>query len=287
MLVTSFADAAPLAKKVAKILGAPFALLQEHDFPDGEALVKVPKPQQQVVVVSQLHYPNAKILPLIFALSTLRDLGARRITLVVPYMPYLRQDARFHSGEAVSNHIFTSLFSAYAGRIITIDPHLHRVSNIESLFPQGKRLTAVKLLAAFLRAHYPKAIIVGPDEESFQWAMAVAGLAKTRAMVLKKKRFDDEHVHITEARESLRGQTVAIVDDIISSGHTMLEVIRQAKRQKAKRIVCLAVHGIFAENADEKLRRLGAVVVTTNTIPHQSNRIDVAPLIAEALHGRD
>ncbi|MFH1409251.1 MAG: ribose-phosphate diphosphokinase [Nanoarchaeota archaeon] len=284
MLIVSFPDSAPLARAIAGKCRASFALLALHPFPDGESLVIIPRVKgKHIVFIAHLHHPNAKILPLLFALATAKELGAKSITLVVPYLPYMRQDKRFHEGECVSQQVFAKLLSHYLDKLITIDPHLHRVKKLSQVYRiKTKCLSANDLVASFIKTHFPSAFIIGPDSESDQWATKVARKARLGSSILLKTRFSSESVSLSHLKRELKGKAVVIVDDIISSGNTMLEAVREAKRHQAKKVVCIGVHGLFAKDADKRLQK-HAAVITTNTIPHRTNRIDITDLLAEAI----
>jgi len=169
--------------------------------------------------------------------------------------------------------------------VVTIDPHLHRVKHLKQLFHCPViTLSANALLSDFIGRHYRKELILGPDEESYQWAARIAEKVHAHAVVLRKKRYGSRKVSIkSKGTVDIRGRTVVIVDDIISSGHTMMETIKEARRLGAKRVICITVHGIFAENALRKIRKLGATVHATNTVRNPCADIDVAGLLADAL----
>jgi len=285
-VIVGCSNGVALGKGIARRLGLPFSQLLAQRFPDGELKLKfsVDVKGKDVVLVQTLHPPNEQLLELVFALHTAKELGAKNVTLVVPYMAYLRQDKRFHPGECKSNSIAAGLLSKADG-IITIDPHLHRVKNLREIFHAPVRtLSANALLAQFIGKHYSNELIIGPDEESYQWAARIAEQVHAHAIVLKKKRYSSRRVSIKIRGDvDIKGKTVVIVDDIISSGHTMLETIKECKRIGAKKIVCITVHGIFAEGALKKIRRLGATVHATNTIRSPVADIDVTGLLADAL----
>jgi ribose-phosphate pyrophosphokinase len=285
-LVVGCSMAVDMAKSIARRIGADFSPLSVGRFPDGELRIKFTAPVKgrHVVLVQTLHPANEPLLELIFALHTAQELGAASVTLAVPYMAYLRQDKRFHPGECVSNKIVANLLRD-ADRVITIDPHLHRVKHLREIFHcPVTTLSANALLAGFIGRHYRKELILGPDEESYQWAARIAEKVHAHAVVLRKKRYGSRKVSIKiKGNVDIRGKTVVIVDDIISSGHTMMETIKEAKRLGAKRIICITVHGIFAENALNKIRKLGAIVHATNTVKNPCADIDVAGVLADAL----
>lgn len=277
-----------LAKKVARKINAEYGKLHTDKFPDGETYLKLPFPVQgkKAIIVEGMHpNPNEALIETIFAARTARELGAKDVVLVAPYLAYLRQDKRFHPLECWSNRIMAALLH-FADRIIVVDPHIQRIPNLQSIFKiPAKQITANKLIAEYIQKNIPDPVILGPDEESYQWAEEIAETIRIEATVLRKKRYTSRHVVIKLKRDlSLKNKNVVIVDDIISSGHTMIEVIKQAKKQKAKTITCIAVHGIFAENALSKLKKAGATrIITTNTVVNTTSKIDVSPVIAEEL----
>jgi ribose-phosphate pyrophosphokinase len=276
-----------LAKQVAKNIRAPYSDLLIRNFPDGELYMRLLKEVKgrRVVYINTMHpNPNDSLLEAIFALQTAKELGAKKTVLVAPYLCYMRQDKRFKSGECKSNTIMSSLLDR-ADKIVTIDPHLHRISSLNDIFStKTTGLTANSTLARWIAKKYKRAQIMGPDGESYQWAQAIAEELGEDAIILKKKRYSSRTVRTSVGVDvDVRGQTIILVDDIISSGHTMIEPIKQLKRKGAKKIICLCVHGIFAEDALTKLQRLGATVVSTNSITNPVSKIDISTLLAEAL----
>ncbi len=286
MIIIGCSASRKIAREISRKLRRPYYDLKVDSFPDGETHLGFANDLKgkNVVLVQTLNNPNDKLIEVIFAAYTARDLGAKKVTLVVPYMAYLRQDKRFHAGECVSNRIIARLFSVF-DEIITIDPHLHRVKSLGKLFHKKTiTLTANPLLAGYIRKNIRDAAVIGPDAESFQWALDVARGAGCRATVLKKKRYSSTTVRIKLHEPKIaKGKNVVIVDDIVSTGHTMMETIKEAKKAGAKSIFCLCVHGIYADNALPKLRKMGAKVIATDTIPGETSKIGVAGLICDAL----
>ncbi len=222
----------------------------------------------------------------IFAAETAKDLGAKKVILVAPYLAYMRQDKRFHPGEAVSSRIMAKLLNNSVDKIISIDPHLHRYRSMKEVFTvPAKNLTANSLIADFVKKRYRDAVILGPDWESYQWAEAIAKHIGVESTVLEKTRYSSRHVSVKMKKLiEIKGKTVVIVDDIISTGHTIAEAAKKAKAAGAKKIVAIGVHGLFVENAISKLKKAGvSEVVTTNCIEHKTNKIDVTELLAEEL----
>lgn len=257
-------------------------------FPDGESLVRVEEAVDgcDVVIVCTLSQPDTRFLPLCFLAETLRELGAARVVLVAPYLGYMRQDKRFHSGEAVTAHLFASMLSPHIDWLITVDPHLHRIHALEEIYTvPSVVVSAVPVMAQWIHAHVQRPFIIGPDEESEQWVKEVADRASAPFVVLSKERKGDREVQITlPANLSLEGHTPVLVDDIISSAHTMAEVLTKLRAYSEVPPICVGVHGIFAGDSNTLLQQAGAGrVVTCNTIAHPSNAIDLSAVLVEAM----
>lgn len=275
------------ARTLARRAGAAYLEVEWHRFPDGETGVRVPGPvPARVAVFADLDRPDPKFLPLVFLLDALRDLGAEHVTLVAPYLPYLRQDARFRDGEAITSRTFAAALSPLVDRIVTVDPHLHRYRSLEEIYAaEGVVLSAAETIGRWTGAHVDSPVLIGPDTESRQWVERAAAAADTSFMVLEKKRRGDRDVSIRVGElDMLAGRTPVLVDDIISSGHTMAETVRGLLARGMKSPVCIGVHAVFADGAGRLLADAGAArVVTSNTIAHPSNGIDVFGLLADAL----
>ncbi|RMF06576.1 ribose-phosphate diphosphokinase [Candidatus Woesearchaeota archaeon] len=276
-----------LGRKIARHLRSEYASLVVDHFPDGEFRIRYPKKVdgKTVILVESLRNPNDKIVEVIFAAYTAKDLGAKKVFLVAPYMPYLRQDKRFHPGECVSNAILGKMFHVF-DFILTVDPHLHRVKSLRGLFrTRVKHISANRLIADYIKKNLENPVIIGPDEESYQWAKTVAKYINSHAIILKKKRYNSRSVRIKIKEDvDFKNSSVVLVDDIISSGHTMMETVKEAKKHGAKKIYCMCVHAILADNADKKLKKLGIKgLVATNSVPSPYSRIDLSGTLAEEL----
>ena len=277
-----------LAKKIAKKLKVPYAALIVDHFPDGETYLRLPMDVKgkEVVLVESMHpNPDVIMVETIFAARTAKELGAKKVIIVAPYLAYLRQDKRFHPRECKSNTIMSALMTC-GDEIIAVDPHIQRIKKLQDIFKiKAKQLTSNREIAKYIKKNIKNPVILGPDWESFQWAEKIAKMIKVEVTVLRKKRYTARHVKIKlKIKNGLKGRNVVIIDDIISSGHTMIEVIKQAKKMKSKSITCIGVHGVFAENAYKKLKKAGATrIITTNTIQRPTSKIDISGIIADAL----
>lgn len=276
-----------LARRIAALWPAETGALDLHRFPDGESLVRLDTPPggRGVALVCTLHEPDAKVLPLLFAAGAARELGAVRVGLIAPYLGYMRQDRRFRDGEALTAAHFARLLSAQFDWIATVDPHLHRYPRLDAIYPiPAAAVAAAPLLAQWVREHVPAPLLVGPDEESGQWVAEVARGAGAPHLVLRKERRGDREVRLSAPDLSpWRGRRPVLVDDIVSTGGTLIEAAHLLQAAGLPPPVCLAVHAVFAGAAHENLQRAGLrEVVTANTIPHPSNRLDVGPALAAA-----
>jgi len=280
-----------LAADLASRLSAEPGLLASRRFPDGESYLRLDTPVagRRVVLVCTLDRPDERLLPLVFAAATARELGATAVGLVCPYLGYMRQDSRFRPGEAVTSAIFARVLDPWIDWMVTVDPHLHRRQSLSEIYSMPATvLHAAPAIAAWIRAEVPAPLLVGPDAESEQWVAAVARQAGAPYVVLEKVRRGDRAVEVSvPAVERWRDRTPVLVDDIVSTGRTMIETVGHLGRAGLAAPVCIGVHAVFAGNAWPDLQAAGAArIVTCNTIAHPSNVIDVAPMLAEAARDR-
>ena len=258
--------------------------MEMRRFPDGESYVRIKSDVcgKHVILVCTLDNPDEKIMQVYFFSKIIRKMKASRLTLVSPYLCYMRQDKLFHEGEGVSSIDFAELLSSMVDQIVTVDPHLHRFHSLKELYAiSTKVVSAAKPIAEWIKTHVKKPFIIGPDSESEQWVKRIAMLSDTPYTFLNKTRLGDKQVEIIIPEDlDLSERTPVLVDDIISSGRTMIEILTQFKKSGTQAPVCIGVHGIFAGNAYAELKNAGAsVIVTTNTIPHPSNQIDISDLL--------
>jgi len=264
--------------------------IESRRFPDGETYVRINADvaNRSVDLVSTLARPDEGFLRLVFAADCARSLGAREVTLIAPYLAYMRQDRRFQSGEAVTSQSFARLVSSTFDRLVTVDPHLHRYPALSAIYTiSSLTLHAAPLLADWIAAEVEAPLVIGPDEESEQWVSAIASRIGAPFACLKKIRHGDRSVDVgLPDLSQWRARQPVLVDDIVSSGQTMIEAARQLPNQGFRKPVCAVVHGVFAENSFEQLRSLTTNIVSSDTIAHPSNAFPVAPLIASALFTR-
>ncbi len=276
-----------LSSELADKLHYELGHLDLRQFPDDETYLRfASSPEKRSVAIAcTLAHPNDKFLPLVFAAATARELGASKVGLICPYLAYMRQDRRFTAGEAVTSRQVAHLISEAFDWMVTVDPHLHRYSALDEIYSIPTRVVhAAPLISKWIKMNIENPLIIGPDSESEQWVAAVANEAGAPYCVLEKVRHGDRDVQITlKDLDIWDGRKAVLVDDIISSGRTMLEAVRLLVSRGWTSPVCIAVHGLFADNSDEQLAKADARVVTTNSVQHSTNEIDIGQLMAIAI----
>jgi ribose-phosphate pyrophosphokinase len=277
-------------QRIAARIGANAGALVLHRFPDGEAYVRLATPVEgrEAVFVCSLDHPDTKLLPLLFAVDAAKDLGATRAGIVAPYLAYMRQDARFEPGEAITSATVGKLVSGVADWLVTVDPHLHRHASLDAVYAIPSAVVqAAPAISAWVAANVAKPLLVGPDGESEQWVAQVAAAANAPYVVLEKRRRGDRDVEVSVPQvDRHRDRTPVVVDDIVSTAHTMIAAVGRLRGAGLAAATCIGVHALFAANAYEELKAAGAArIVTCDTVCHASNGIDVAPAIAEAVAG--
>jgi len=264
--------------------------LTVYEFPDGESLVTLQTDvkDKDVIVVCGLDDANSKVMPLMFFACTAKKLGAKSVGLVAPYLGYMRQDKRFNPGEAITSNIFAKFISSLVDWLVTLDPHLHRYKLLDEIYTIPTTvLHAATVVGRWITENIENPVLIGPDEESRQWVTAVAAKTNAPFIVLKKIRHGDKDVEVSVPEvNKYRSHTPVLVDDIISTARTMIETVTHLDKAGMKRSVCIGIHAIFAGDAYIELKNAGVEkIVTTNSIPHETNAINVVPIFAAALSG--
>ena len=283
-VIFGFPNSTHIAHLIAKELDVELGKLTIKQFPDTETYLRVYSDvkDKEVILVCSLSHPDMKLLPILFFLETVKELGAKKVVLVTPYLSYMRQDKRFLDGEAVTSRYFATLLSKYLDWLITIDPHLHRYNSLSELYSiPACTLHAADVISDWIKHHISSPVLVGPDEESKQWVSHVAEQADAPFFVLEKRRLGDGRVEISKPPETYLNHTPVLVDDIISTASTMIETVRRVKDAGMHPPICIGIHAVFAGHAYDHLLFSGpAKLITCNTIEHPSNEIDVSGLIA-------
>lgn len=276
------------AEQIAHHLGCLVAPILVRQFPDQESLVTVSQPASCVCIYCPLDRPNARLVDLLLAVDALRRNGAERIVLVAPYLCYMRQDKAFHAGEAIGQQAIGKLLTDLFDRIVTVDPHLHRVKTMSAAFPgiDTESLSAAPAIADFVRTNeiLSAVTIVGPDSESGQWVRQLGSLLGCPTLVGEKRRLGDRRVEINFPACALSGKSVLLVDDIVSSGGTVIEAIGGLKLRGVGDVFVIITHALFDSETEQRMREAGAKEIwSTDSIPHTTNAISLGSLIAKTL----
>lgn len=287
-LVLSLPGAMELGVSLARLLRCEHDEVIVHNFPDGETLVRIDRPVRgsNVVLACSLDHPDGKTLPLLFTADTARELGAKQVGLVAPYLAYMRQDKRFHPGEAITSRSYARLLSGSLDFLVTVDPHLHRWRTLGELYAiRTEAVAAAPAIAQWIRRNVQEPVLIGPDSESEQWVSEVARLVQAPYAVLSKTRSGDRDVRVNfEGTARWPGLTPVLLDDIVSTGHTIAAAAQLIARAEMPPALCVAVHALFDAGALDRLANAGVRrVVTCDTVAHPTNAIRLAPALARAV----
>jgi ribose-phosphate pyrophosphokinase len=282
-----FEDESHVALRLAEVAGLVPHQIERHCFPDGEIQLTLPAHlPPRVVLLRSLHQPSDKLTDLLLAAPTARELGARHLSLVAPYLAYMRQDKAFGPGQAVSQRIVGHWLATLFDAVVTVDPHLHRVATLSEAVParQAISLSAAPLLGDWIARHRPGAFLLGPDSESAQWVTQAAAAHGLPHAVCNKVRHGDRTVRITLPACDLRGQAVVLLDDMASSGHTLATAAALAQAAGAASVDVAVTHALLAGDALQRIHQAGVGEFwSTDSVPHPSNVVALTSLLAQAL----
>jgi ribose-phosphate pyrophosphokinase len=286
-MILCFDDEVGFARGLGLASGLPVQRIVRHRFPDGELkLTLPPRLEPEVSILRSLHHPNEKLVELVLAARAARELGAREVTLVAPYLAYMRQDSAFAPGEVVSQKVIGQLLAELFDAVVTVDPHLHRVATLAEAVPRIRTvaLSAAPLIGHFVAMRSRDPVLIGPDAESAQWVHAAATCNGLPWAVCRKTRHGDTDVDVRLPAGEVAGREVVLVDDVASSGHTLAAAARVLLAAGAARVDAVVTHAVLAPEAGATLKRAGiSEFWSTDSVPHESNALSVVPLIADAL----
>lgn len=280
-----------LAVLIARKVGLNASEAEIKRFPDGEKYLRVDDDVtgQDVVIVQSIHHTSADLLFEYFLLcDTIRGLGARRIIGVLPYFAYARQDSQFKPGEAVSFRTVAELIEDVGtSELFSTDMHQHRVGRVSDVFryscPQPDRRSTVGRVRQIKHTSQE----AGRDRPRRGIRAMAAGCGqddRRRPRRAQEEETDREKVQILTRPLAVRGRDVLLIDDIISTGDTIISASKMLKEQGARRVIIACTHPILAHDALARIYATGAeIVVGTDTVPSPSSHVSVAPLIADAM----
>lgn len=274
-----------LAERVSRELGnAPFAIPFSKRFPDGELYVRVGgRFANEDVVLVQTTRTDEQILELLLLEEAIREAGARRLFVVIPYFGYARQDRPFYPGEPASARALAHHVELAADAVITVD--LHSTETLRAFSKPAFEATGVPAIARVLRERTVD-LLVSPDKGGVDRVRRMADLLGKPWIALEKKRIDSDHVELTlpaSGVPALAGRHVAILDDVISTGGTIVEAARLLQREKVATIVAACTHGLFLRDAFERIKAVCDHLYSTDTLDNPADKVSVAPDIAQIL----
>lgn len=263
-----------LGRKIAEILGLKIAKVQYKKFPDGELYVRVESNENSHLIVGSL----CSVEDVLF-LNLLFDALKGEIIALIPYMGYARQDREFLSGEAVSIRAIANMIENRVERVLTVNIHSNKArENFKKLVD----VDAMPLIGEHFKGR--KVVMVSPDKGSAERVKTAASSANCDWDWLEKKRIDAKTVEIAPKNIDVEGKEVLIVDDIISTGGTVVEATKKLYELGAKKVETACIHAVFADFAAVKLLSAGIAEITaTDTIERIFSKISVARLLAETV----
>lgn len=284
MIVFSGRHSAKLGLKVSKKLGASFGKTVNNVFPDGEIYLRIlSNVSGKECVVVQSTQTNEDLVELLLLLDLLSDLGAERIHTVVPYMGYSRQDKRFNEGEALSAKTVLRLIDSMSDLIYSVNMHFLDHGGVYDYYGVSiNNIDAFPLLAEYFKRRLKKPVVVAPDKGSLECAKKAAGIIGCDFDFLRKKRISGEEVVIEAKKVDVHGRDVVILDDMISTGGTVVEAARILRKHGAKTVNVGCVHGLFSKGMD-KVKKEVDELVCTDSLDKEISRVSLAPLIADEI----
>jgi len=276
-----------LAKRLARKLKAVYIQTETKIFPDGESKVTLGKiPKKSVILVVQSTYPpvDTNLLQALSIISQVRKISSRTFA-IIPYMGYARQDKQFLSGEVITMSVVAKMLqSAGAKKVIVVDIHSNTALNHFNI--PTENISAVPELANyFKKLNLKNPLVVSPDVGGSSRSKKFASLLKTDFIVLKKHRDRKTgRVSIQTAKVDVQGKDLILVDDIISTGGSIIKAAQFLKKQKCKRVFVACTHGLLVEGAEKKIRKAGVSrIISTNTIPGNTSKVDISGILAKSV----
>ena len=276
-----------LAKRIARKLKSPYIKTEKKVFPDGESKITINQiPKKSIVIVVQSTYPpvDSNLLELLSIVSKVQKFSSK-VYAVIPYMGYARQDREFLGGEIVTIGVVGKLLKA-AGvkKILTVD--IHSKLALKEIKISSESVSAMNVLVKhFKKLKLKEPLIVSPDIGGKERAEKFAKLLKTDFIALKKHRDRKTgKVNILSGKVDVRNRDLILVDDMISTGGSIVKATQFLKKQKCRRVFVACTHALLVNNATKKIKNAGvSEIISTNTIPGNSAKVDVSRVISDAL----
>jgi ribose-phosphate pyrophosphokinase len=287
MMILAFPDYLNQAQRLANRLNVPLAEVGLHHFPDSESFICLPPSlPEHVIVCRSLNQPNDKLIELLLCAKTARELGAKRLTLVAPYLCYMRQDFANQQGVAVSQRIIGKMLANLFDDVLTVDPHLHRISSLDQAIPikNAISLTAADEIGRFLKQKLNYALLLGPDTESEQWVATIADKIGFDYCIAHKERQGDKRIEMALPDNNFFNKTIVIIDDMASTGRTLGKAANLLQAAGAGDIYAVVTHPLFCDDAETHILQAGVKTIwSTDSIDHPTSCIKLDTLLANAI----
>lgn len=287
-----------LAANVAKELDDVFIRVETKKFPDGEKYLRVHgEVDDEVTIIQSTGYPQDEtLIELLFLIKNLKDLGAKKVKVVVPFMGYARQERRFNDGEAISAKIVAELIElAGADEFASINLHEDCVRKFFNI--PAYNLSAMPAIAEYLKEFTTDPIIIAPDKGALGFAEEISEILECNCTYLKKVRLGPDKVETTIADidesdddsskvqiSSVKGKQAIIIDDIIATGGTIVNAINILKEHGAVSVNVCCVHPTLVNDAVSKIYAAGATdLAGTDTLKSEVSSISLAKILANHL----
>jgi len=277
-----------LAKRLAKRLKADFISSDLRIFPDGESKITInAKPKKGKIVVVNSTYPpvDSNLMQTLSLISKARQFSSDIIS-VIPYLSYARQDREFLPGEVVTLSVIAKLLKAAgASKVIVVD--IHSQMGLKHFGIPVRNVSAVsELVNHFKKLKLRDPLVVSPDLGGAIRAEEFAKFYGTDFIALKKRRDRKTgKVEImTPNLDGVKGRDLVLVDDMISTGGSIVKATEFLRKQKCRKVYVACTHALLIDNAEKKIRKAGiSGIISTNTIPGNTSVVDVSGIIAKAI----
>ena len=277
-----------LAKELSKKIKANLVKSEIRVFPDGESKItligKISK--KKSIVLQSIYPPVDTNLVQVLSLITKAKENSSEVIAVIPYMGYARQDREFLPGEIVTMKVLGKLFkSAGASKIIVVD--IHSSIGLKHFSIKTKNVTAIPdLVGFFKKLSLKNPLVVSPDQGGKERAKKFAKEFNSDYIALEKTR-DKKTGKVkikTKNLEEVENRDLILVDDIISTGGSIIKATQFLKKQKCKKIYVACTHALLMNNAEKKIKKAGVTsIISTNTIPGKTSKVDISKTIAKAI----
>jgi len=288
MKVVGGSASIPLARALAVELGVPFVdvSFEKHPggFPDGESYVRLlGQVAREHVVLVQTTHPDPKVVEFLLLADAIRDAGARRVTALIPYYGYSRQDKRFLEGETVSAKTLAKHIALNCDELLTMT--IHNPEILKTFPIPASEVSGMPALGRYLKAAKTD-FLLAPDENAVRLVKEGGAISSTPWDYLQKERIDSYRVEIASKKLAVKDKSVAIVDDVISTGGTIATAAKELRRQGARHVIAACIHGLFVNNAEANLK-ICDDLIATDTVQSPHTRVSVAPEFAAAIRALD